>query len=222
VNAGVRPPETGLDDTAPAAPPAHEPAPVTHLLYLHGFRSSPQSAKARLTAAWVQQHHPDLQWCCPQLPPSPRDAMRELLDLVAGWPGAHSGVIGSSLGGFYATALAERLGWRAALLNPAVDPARDLQTYIGEITAWHSDERFFFRAEFIAELRALAPPALTRLQRYFALIAKGDEVLSWAEMAARYRGARIRLLEGGDHALSDFDRHLPEVMAFFGLVSLRR
>lgn len=217
MNAGVRPPDTGLGDTVPAAP--HGPAPVTHLLYLHGFRSSPQSAKARLTAAWVQQHHPDLQWCCPRLPPSPRDAMRELLDRVAGWPGARSGVIGSSLGGFYATALAERLGWRAALLNPAVDPARDLQKYIGEITAWHSDERFYFRAEFIAELRALAPPTLTRLPRYLALIAKGDEVLSWAEMSARYRGARIRLLEGGDHALSDFDRHLPEVMAFFGLVT---
>jgi uncharacterized protein len=216
VNTGAGTPEARPGAAAQAPRPAE---PVTHLLYLHGFRSSPQSTKARLTAAWVQRHHPEVQWCCPQLPPSPRDAMHALLDRVTGWPTARSGVIGSSLGGFYATALAERLGWRAALLNPAVDPARDLQSHIGEITAWHSDERFFFRAEFIAELRALAPPALTRLERYFALIAKGDEVLSWAEMAARYRGARIQLLEGGDHALSDFDRHLPAVMAFFGLLS---
>jgi len=195
------------------------PGAVTHLLYLHGFRSSPQSTKARLTAAWVQRHRPEVQWWCPQLPASPRDAMRLVLDGIADWPAASIGVIGSSLGGFYATVAAERLGCRAVLLNPAVDPARDLQTHIGETTAWHSDERFFFRAEFIAELRAIAPVTLTRLERYFAVIAKGDEVLSWVEMSARYRGATIKLLEGGDHAISDFDAHLPEAMAFLGLTS---
>jgi predicted esterase YcpF (UPF0227 family) len=192
---------------------------ITHLLYLHGFRSSPQSTKAKLTAAWMQQHRPDVQWWCPQLPPSPRDAMQLVRGGVAGWPAARSGVIGSSLGGFYATALAEQLGWRAVLLNPAVDPARDLTQYIGETTAWHSDERFFFRPEFIAELRALAPDTLTDLQRYFAVIAKGDEVLSWVEMSERYRGCRVKLLEGSDHALSDFDTHLPEVTAFLSLTN---
>ncbi len=195
------------------------PGAVTHLLYLHGFRSSPQSAKARLTAAWVQQQRRDVQWWCPQLPASPRAAMLLVLGGVADWPAAGIGVVGSSLGGFYATAAAERLGCRAVLLNPAVDPARDLQKYIGETTAWHSDERFFFRAEFIAELRAIAPLTLTRLDRYFAVIAKGDEVLNWVEMSERYRGAVIKLLDGGDHALSDFDTHLPEVMGFLGLTS---
>jgi len=192
-------------------------AAVTHLLYLHGFRSSPQSAKARQMAAWMQSHRPDVHWWCPQLPPSPREAMVLLNDGMADWPSAATGVIGSSLGGFYATAVAERFGCRAVLLNPAIDPARDLTRYVGEITAWHSDERFFFRAEFIAELRALSPAVLTRLDRYFAVIAKGDEVLSWVEMSARYRGCRIKLLEGSDHALSDFDAHLPEVVAFLEL-----
>jgi predicted esterase YcpF (UPF0227 family) len=187
------------------------------LLYLHGFRSSPQSAKARLTQAWMAAHHPQVEWWCPQLPPSPRDAMALVLDRVGAWPAATSGVIGSSLGGFYATAVAERIGCRAVLLNPAVDPARDLTRHIGETTAWHSDERFFFRAEFIDELRALSPAVLTRLDRYFAVIAKGDEVLSWEEMTDRYRGCRIKLLEGGDHALSDYDDHLDEVLAFLGL-----
>jgi uncharacterized protein len=192
--------------------------PVTHLLYLHGFRSSPQSKKARVMAAWVQQHRPDLTWWCPQLPPSPADAMQMLLEGVAQWPAAQTGVVGSSLGGFYATAVAERLGCRAVLLNPAIDPARDLAKYIGETTAWHSDERFFFRPEFIDELRAIAPGRLTRLERYFAVIAKGDEVLSWVEMSSRYRGCRVKLLEGSDHALSDFEeQHLPEVLNFLGL-----
>lgn len=146
--------------------------------------------------------------------------MQLVLDHAAGWPAATSGVIGSSLGGFYATAVAERIGCRAVLLNPAVDPARDLTKYIGETTAWHSDERFFFRPEFIAELRAIAPVSLTNLQRYFAVIAKGDEVLSWDEMSERYRGCRITLLEGGDHALSDYaTAHLPDVLRFLGVTS---
>jgi len=145
--------------------------------------------------------------------------MALLQDGMAGWPVATTGVIGSSLGGFYATAVAEQRGCRAVLLNPAVDPARDLTRFVGEITAWHSDERFFFRAEFIEELRALSPAALTKPERYFAVIAKGDEVLSWVEMNERYRGCRVKLLEGGDHALSDFDAHLPEVVAFLGLTA---
>jgi predicted esterase YcpF (UPF0227 family) len=104
------------------------------------------------------------------------------------------------------------------LLNPGVDPARDLADAIGATTAWHSGEPFDFRPEYVDELRAIAPPAtLTDLDRYFAVIAKGDEVLSWREMSARYAGARVRLIEGSDHALSDFDAHFPAVLAFLGL-----
>ena len=190
---------------------------VSHLLYLHGFRSSPRSTKARKVGAWVAARRPEVIWDCPQLPPSPREAFDAIEASIAAWPTERMAVIGSSLGGFYATAVAERTGCRAVLLNPAIEPARDLARYIGETTAWHSDERFFFRAEFIDELRALAVPVLTRPERYFAVIAKGDEVLSWQEMQARYPGACIKLLEGGDHALSDFDAHLPDVMRFLGL-----
>jgi predicted esterase YcpF (UPF0227 family) len=190
---------------------------TTHLLYLHGFRSSPHSTKARRMADWVQQHRPDLRWWCPQLPPSPRQAVALLDEGLAAWPPQGTAVIGSSLGGFYATVLAERLGCAAALLNPAVDPARDLAAHIGETTAWHSEERFFFRPEFIDELRALRPPQISRRERYFAVIAKGDELLDWREMTARYAGCRIKLLEGGDHALSDFDEHLPDITGFLGL-----
>jgi predicted esterase YcpF (UPF0227 family) len=192
--------------------------PVTHLLYLHGFRSSPQSTKARKFAAWVAANRPELVWWCPQLPASPADSMREVMAGISAWPSERMAVIGSSLGGFYATAVAERRGGRAGLLNPGVDPARDLADAIGATTAWHSGEPFDFRPEYVDELRAIAPPAtLTDLDRYFAVIAKGDEVLSWREMSARYAGARVRLIEGSDHALSDFDAHFPAVLAFLGL-----
>jgi predicted esterase YcpF (UPF0227 family) len=190
---------------------------VTHLLYLHGFRSSPQSTKARIVAAWLAAHRPGVVWHCPQLPPSPAAAVRDVIAHTANWPSDTMGVVGSSLGGFYATVVAERVGCRAVLLNPAVDPARDLARYIGEITAWHSDERFHFRAEFVDELRALSPSALTDPRRYLAILAKGDELLDWREMHARYAGCQVKLLEGSDHALSDFERHLPELLGFLGL-----
>ena len=110
----------------------------SHLLYLHGFRSSPKSFKAQRLHAWLQQHRPDVHWWCPQLPPSPRDALQLLRDGTAGWPARSSAVLGSSLGGFYATVMAEASGWPAVLMNPAVDPARDLAAYVGEQTAFHT------------------------------------------------------------------------------------
>jgi uncharacterized protein len=191
--------------------------PATHLLYLHGFRSSPKSFKAQRLARRLAENWPDVTWWCPQLPPSPRAAFELVRAGIAGWP-ATSAVLGSSLGGFYATAVAESTGWPAVLLNPAVDPARDLAGYIGEQTAFHTPaDRFFFRAEYVDELRALAVPAITRPERYLAIIAKGDELLDWREMVARYAGAHLLLLEGGDHALSDFDDHLPHLLQFLHL-----
>ena len=191
---------------------------TSHLLYLHGFRSSPQSAKAQKMAALVAARHPNVTWCCPQLPPSPRDAMALLQEATAAWPPEAMAVMGSSLGGFYATAVAERRGCKAVLLNPAVDPARSLAGHIGEQTAWHQpDEHFFFEPRFVDELRALHAGPLKHPANYLAIIAKGDEVLDWREMAARYAGAQIRLLEGGDHALSDFDAQLPAVLDFLRL-----
>ncbi len=193
--------------------------PTTHLLYLHGFRSSPQSAKATRMAALVQQAHPDVVWWCPQLPPSPRQALALLHQGVASWPRETMAVMGSSLGGFYATAVAERYGCKAVLLNPAVDPAQDLAAYIGEQHAWQNpEERFFFEPRFIDELRELQAGPLKVPANYLALIAKGDEVLDWREMAARYAGARQCLLEGGDHALSDFEDHLPLILDFLALL----
>lgn len=190
--------------------------PVGHLLYLHGFRSGPQSTKARRMAAWVATHHPQVEWVCPQLPASPAAAAALVRDLTAGWPAGTSGVIGSSLGGFYATVLAESIGCRAVVINPAVHPARDLAGQIGETTTWHGDEAFHFRPEYIGELQQLAPAALTEPARYLGLFAKGDEVLDWREMVDRYAGARLVVREGGDHALSDFDDHIPTIAQHFG------
>jgi uncharacterized protein len=195
---------------------------TTHLLYLHGFRSSPLSAKAQKMAGIMASRYPGVAWHCPQLPPSPAQAMAEVMAHMPGWqhePGFQSmAVVGSSLGGFYATWVAEKMGCKAVLLNPAVHPARDLAKYIGEQTGWHDpNERFFFKPEFIDELHALEAGPLVKPENYLAIIAKGDEVLSWHEMQARYADTRVKLLEGSDHALSDFDDHVPEVLEFLNM-----
>lgn len=191
---------------------------VTHLLYLHGFRSSPRSTKAQKMAARVRERHPQVQWWCPQLPASPRAAMDMVMQGIAQWPKEAMAVAGSSLGGFYATYVAEATGCRAVLLNPAINPARDLAHHTGEQTAWHDpSERFVFEPAFVDELRSLECGSLARPENYFAVIAKGDEVLDWREMTGRYPGATIKLLEDSDHALSDFDRHIDEVFEFLDL-----
>ena len=191
---------------------------TTHLLYLHGFRSSPQSAKARQMAAHVARHHPAVTFWCPQLPPSPRAAMERVSEGIDRWPRGAMAVIGSSLGGFYASWVAQQARAPSVLLNPAVHPARDLERYIGEQTAWHDPaERFYFLPEYIAELRALETQGLPPAAPEMAIIAKGDEVLDWREMAARYPQARLLLQEGGEHALANFSEYLPAVTEFLKL-----
>ncbi len=194
--------------------------PATYLLYLHGFRSSPRSTKASLVQQRVAQQHPGVTLWCPQLPPSPREAMDRVMQGIANWPRRRMAVIGSSLGGFYASWVAEQTGCRAAVLNPAVFAARDLATQVGVHPSWHEpQESFEFKAAYVDELRALAVPAITNPGRYYALIAKGDEVLDWREMSAHYRGAHMRLLEGSNHAITEFADHLDEVLAFLDLAS---
>ena len=127
-----------------------------HVLYLHGFRSSPKSFKARVVHQRMAQRGLAQQLICPQLPASPKAAMALALTLAERHAAQGKlAIVGSSLGGFYATWLAERFGCRAVLINPAVDPLKNLEQHVGTITAWHSDEPFEFRREYIDELAEL-------------------------------------------------------------------
>ncbi len=162
--------------------------------------------------------HPGVRWWCPQLPPSPSAAMALVMDGIRDWPRDQMAVVGSSLGGFYARWLHAQLGCRVALLNPAIQPARDLAKHIGEQSTWQNpEERFFFEPGFVAELQAQQDAITLPLRDAFALIAMGDEVLDWREMVGGCVGGHIRLLPGGDHALSDFDQHMGEVLHFLDL-----
>jgi predicted esterase YcpF (UPF0227 family) len=198
------------------------PLTTTHLLYLHGFRSSPQSTKAQQMAQIASQVD-GLTWWCPQLPPSPKAAAVLILEGTRDWPAFTSVVMGSSLGGYYATWLATQRHWRAIVINPATHPARDLAGYIGHHTCWHDPQQSFdFTQEHVQELAALASPVLHFGKQVMPLIAKGDELLDWREMTARYPDSPGVLCEGGDHAFSAFESHVPEILNFLGLATSGR
>lgn len=165
------------------------------------------------------------EWRCPMLPVSPLEAVavaeREVDEALAvlkakggGTGGSDVTVVGSSLGGYFATHLAEKHGWRAVLLNPAVLPHRDLSAYLGEQPLWHGGGSIVVEPHHLTELRALGVGLVTRPERYYLIAATGDEVLDYREMLAHYPGVETRLIEGSDHAISEFAEYVDEVLAF--------
>ena len=187
------------------------------LVYLHGFKSSPNSNKAQLTKAAIEQRiqaGEPIGWYCPQLPASPREAIQMVNDHIHGRVFSTLSFMGSSLGGYYATHLGELFASKVSLLNPAIEPARDLEKYIGEQKSWHQEEVFHFLPRYIDELQEIYVKKITQAERYFLLAAKGDEVLDWREMVAKYPGAKQLILEGGDHAISDYPNYLNQLMQF--------
>jgi predicted esterase YcpF (UPF0227 family) len=187
--------------------------PISHILYLHGFRSSPRSAKARIVQARMEALGRAHELICPQLPASPKAAM-ELVLTLAERHADRIAIVGSSLGGFYATWLAERFGCRAVLINPAVDPLKDLDKHVGVTTQWHSSEPFEFKREYIDELAALKVERITQPERYLLLAATGDEVLDYRDMVAHYAGAHQHVIDGSDHAVSEFAQYVDEALDF--------
>ncbi|WP_322072178.1 YqiA/YcfP family alpha/beta fold hydrolase [Paraburkholderia bannensis] len=186
------------------------------IVYLHGFRSSPQSFKARLLAARLAETGRASEWLCPTLPVSPAEAIAQIEREIAekAQPGERIALIGSSLGGYFATYLAEKHGWHAALLNPAVVPQRDLSKYLGEQPLWHGGGSIVVEPRHLDELRALAVVQISEPQRYYLLAATGDEVLDYREMLAHYPGVTTHLIEGSDHGISEFADYVDEVIRF--------
>lgn len=183
------------------------------LIYIHGFNSSAQSGKAREMAAWLAQRGLGEAYACPDLPHRPAQAIALLEDLIARSRGPAK-LVGSSLGGFYATWLAERHDLKAVLVNPCVGCHGKLAGYLDQPQKnWHSGEEYLFSAAHLAELQPLAVSP-TRKDNYFLLVETGDEVLDYREAVAFYAGARQVVLEGGDHGFTRFAEYLPAILEF--------
>lgn len=191
-------------------------AVVPRILYLHGFTSGPQSRKVQALAARLTQRGLADRLDAPQLPASPAAAIAHA-DMLIARDGPYLTLIGSSLGGFYATYLAEKHGLRAVLINPAVIAAIELERYLGPQTWLYSGEPFEFTRQHIDELRALGVPRLADPKRYWLLAEEGDTTLDYRQAVARYAGAKQSVLPGGDHAFTRWEDYLDEVLAFAGL-----
>ena len=126
-------------------------------------------------------------------------------------PAADLTFVGSSLGGFYATVMAERLGCRAALLNPAVHPHTHFARYLGPQKNLYTGEAFELTQAHIDDLRAMDPASITRPERYWLFVETGDEVLDYREAVAYYEGALHTVVRGGDHSLTSFPEVIPEI-----------
>ncbi len=184
------------------------------LVYIHGFNSSGRSAKGRMLVDYFAAADRLGEVWCPDLPHRPAQAMAMLEERLAHHAPADIRLVGSSLGGFYATVLAERMGVRAALVNPAVHPARLLEAALGEQQNYHSGERYAFTRDHLRELAALEPSPLQHPERLLLLVETGDEVLDYREALAYYDACRQIVVPGGDHGFRSFARYIPEIMTF--------
>jgi predicted esterase YcpF (UPF0227 family) len=187
------------------------------LIYIHGFNSSPASTKARQLQARLQALGRAGEYRCPALPDRPSQAIRLLEDEMRGAPPSDITLIGSSLGGYYATWLAERTGCRAVLVNPAITPQVGLRAYLGPQKNLYTGEPYELTEQHLKEMAALFVPEPTRLARYYLMVTTGDEVLDYREAVAKYAGARQLVVEGSDHGFAEFEQYLDSVLEFAGV-----
>jgi len=187
------------------------------LLYLHGFRSSPQSWKARLLGEGLAARGLADRFHCPALSHDPAVAIAQAEAILAErLPHGRCTLLGSSLGGYYATWLAERHGLPAVLINPAVVAPMSLAAYVGPQTNLYTGEVFEFTAGHVAALRALEAPTITPAH-YWLLVEEGDELLDYRAAVHRYAGCRQTVLPGGDHSFTRFPDFVPQIIEFCGL-----
>ena len=182
------------------------------IVYLHGFNSSPQSHKARLLERYMAERGLADRYACPALPPRASDALARVEPLLQ----AGTCLVGSSLGGFYATWLGEKRDLKAVLINPAIDPHLGLRAYLGSQQNLYTGERYELTEEHLREWQSIYAPRITP-SRYLLLVETGDEVLDYRKALARYAGCEQVVVQGGDHTLRSFPQHLARILRFAGL-----
>ena len=194
---------------------------MTTIVYLHGFNSGPASIKAqalrRAIAALPDASRPE--YFVPHLHHQPATAMRAVSAWLETREHAALTLVGSSLGGFYATHLAERFGAKAVLINPTVRPFDDLVPYLGSQVNPYTGECYELTQRHFDELEALAVSRISMPERYFLLVQAGDELLDWRHAVAYYAGAWQFVEGGGDHAYSNFELQIPGLLRFAGISS---
>lgn len=192
------------------------------LLYIHGFLSSPKSAKALATHDWLQYHRPEWRFECPFLSSRPADARATLEALISQLGDDDVYLTGSSLGGFWATYLAERYGLPAVLINPAVSPQRRFTDLVGQpLKNYHTGQPFTLTQQDLAELEACDVANLRNTDLYWLLVQTGDETLDYRDAVKKYQGCRQTVEAGGSHAFDGYESWLGEIASFFEEFTLK-
>ncbi|MCG9738283.1 esterase YqiA [Shewanella insulae] len=189
------------------------------LLYIHGFNSSPHSDKGVVTARYIAKHFPDINFVQPQLPATPKAAMALLTDLVeqALARGESLSFIGSSLGGYFASYLAERYGGRAVLVNPAVKPFELFDEFLGPQYNPYTEEDYQILPEHKLEVAKYDTPAISHPDRFLVLLQSGDEVLDYRQAVNKYQCCQMLIEAGGDHSFVGYEQQMQGICEFLFL-----
>lgn len=187
------------------------------LIYLHGFLSSPGSIKAQQTKIWLHRHRPEINYLCPSLSPYPEETQQQLDQLVTRLDveSRSVGLVGSSLGGFWATYLVETYGMKAVVINPSVRPYDMVNELLGQtLKNFYSGDEYQMQPQHADFFKSVDFPTLEARENYWLLAQTGDEVLDYRLAEAKYQGCEITIEQGGDHSFQGYKKKLPEVIQF--------
>lgn len=185
-----------------------------HLIYLHGFLSSPQSVKAQQTAAFWDQAGLENAYTFPLMNGGPAETISQLCKLVEQHQDKNLMLMGSSLGGYYATYLAEKFCLPAVLINPAIKPYELWESHLGEHRNYYNDEIHTVTREHIAELLDIDVESPSRLENFLVLVQTGDETLDYKQAVEKFSASRSIVRQGGNHSFENYQAELPQILEF--------
>ena len=184
-------------------------------LYIHGFNSSPLSFKAQCFSQFITTKYTDDRCYTPSLSAFPVVAIRQLsMFIEQHLEQSKVALIGSSLGGFYATFLSQKYDLPAVLINPVVNPHKLLINYLAKNKNYYTEQKYELSYEHVKQLEALIVKQPTFPEKLMVLLQKGDDVLDYHLAEREYARSHLLVEAGGNHSFENFSRHCDTIYTF--------